>query len=100
MAAYILPDHTGWHEEIRLIFISYVRSSNLLREHISDFPVRGVPFRNISTVFEQMPVSGNISTNQLEFYKACPPETFMTCPVRNLACLLAKNRIVSAISSG
>ena len=33
-------------------------------------------------------------------YRACPPETFMICPVSSLARLLAKNRIVSEISSG
>ena len=31
---------------------------------------------------------------------ACPPETFITCPVIIFAFALAKNKIVSAISSG
>lgn len=33
-------------------------------------------------------------------YRACPPDTLITCPVSILAFSLAKNRIVSAISSG
>ena len=31
---------------------------------------------------------------------ACPPDTLITCPVSILACSLAKNRMVSAMSSG
>ena len=34
------------------------------------------------------------------FYKACPPDTLITWPVSILACSLAKNNMVSAISSG
>ena len=33
-------------------------------------------------------------------YRACPPETLITCPVSIFACSPAKNRMVSAISSG
>ena len=37
---------------------------------------------------------------QIGIYKAFPPDTLITCPVIILACLLARNKTVSAISSG
>ena len=40
------------------------------------------------------------SVPRFGIYIAFPPDTFITCPVIILACSLAKNKIVSAISSG
>ena len=36
----------------------------------------------------------------INLYSALPPDTFSTCPVSILACVLARNKMVSAMSSG
>ena len=42
----------------------------------------------------------SLSPLKIGIYKAFPPDTLITCPVIILACSLARNKTVSAISSG
>ena len=73
-------------------------------------PTRWVPFfyppkRPRASVISSIVLKFKIAVNadsarQIGIYKAFPPDTLITCPVIILACLLARNKTVSAISSG
>ena len=68
----------------------------IVLQHRTHYTERCIEVRPLSV----RQIGIGLSVKQAGIYRAFPPDTLITCPVIILACALAKNKIVSAMSSG